>query len=74
MSGDINGLPSDNMRTREATKIGSEADGPGHMKQPKQPARLLGRMGVVVEDRGDRKGRALRESRCRERWGSEIWL
>ena len=46
MSGDINGLPGDNTRTREATKIGSEADGPGHMKQPKQPARLLGRMGA----------------------------
>jgi len=46
MSGDINGLPGDNTRTREATKTGSEADGPEHVKQPKQPARLLGRMGA----------------------------
>ena len=41
MSGDINGLPGDNTRTREATKTGSEADGPEHMKQPKQPVRFL---------------------------------
>jgi hypothetical protein len=49
MSGDINGLPGDNTRTREATKIGSEADGLDHVKQPKQPARLLGRMGAGAE-------------------------
>ena len=30
MSGDINGLPGDNTRTREATKTGSETDGPEH--------------------------------------------
>ena len=46
MSGDINGLPGDNTRTREATKTGSEADGLEHVNQPKQPARLLGRMGA----------------------------
>ena len=46
MSGDINDLPGDNTRTREATKTGSEADGLEHVKQPKQPTRLLGRMGA----------------------------
>ena len=46
MSGDINGLPGDNTRTREATKTGREADGPEHVNQPKQPGRLLGRMGA----------------------------
>jgi hypothetical protein len=46
MSGDINGLPGDNTRTREATKTSCEADGPEHVKQPKQSVRLLGRMGA----------------------------
>ena len=46
MSGDINGLPGDNTRTREATKTGSEVDGPEHVNQPKQPTRLLGWMGA----------------------------
>ena len=42
MSGDINDLPGDNTRTREATKTGSETDGPEHVKQLKQPARFFG--------------------------------
>ena len=63
MSGDINGLPGDNTRTREATKTGSEADGPEHVKQPKQPARLLGRMGAGA-------GPSLRSLRLFATWSS----
>ena len=29
---------------------------------------------VVIDDRGAQKGRVSWESRCRERWGSEMWL
>ena len=28
------------------TQVGREADGPEHVKQPKQPARWMGRMGA----------------------------
>ena len=59
MSGDINGLPGDNTRIREAAKTGSEADGPEHVNQLKQRARLLGRMGAGAgpsPDGGGRRG------------------
>ena len=71
------------------TKTGSEADGLEHVNQLKAACEIVGPDGggrrtrpvipalicyVVVEDRGDRKGCVLRESRCREHWGSEMWL
>ena len=49
MSGDdSNSLTREcnNRGTREATQVGRKANGPEHVKQPKQSVRWMGRMGV----------------------------